>query len=804
MNNNPVQVVLQTNQYMKRPEAGGGGGAKDFFEGRNAEFKRHKSKLLREVEAVQAKLNDPQFGTVGFVKVKLQSAALAKSHRPMAAIFKPSEFPLVGTGSLGELYFEVSRDALDHAKRVINRAEEEVTRRNGQGELAASSARSEVGAIDTVSVPAASEKRGFTLDQAVTYFKKFPTGRYLAIELFVDESELGGDEARRNTLAALRRFRQQLQEAASELKVWASGKEWKSVHITLIHFPAQVVNSSALTSYLERVLLFLDRSSLVRRYSLGPTIARATTGAGVASSAALRVPWPLPVPDPEGSYPIVGLVDSGVTKQGAVAAWCAGSIDFMAQPDAEREHGSFIAGLLVNGGALNPNQPMEKLPCQYFDFDLHTDDDTVFQLNYENGFVDLMRQLDIQLADKPPGMRVINMSLNPVELTNPSGYSYAAALLDELSDRHDVIFVVSAGNLDTLLERDQWPSDPLPALQQIASYPHLGQDRVYVPGETARNLTVGALELIDDKGTTRPARYTRRGPATSAGVKPDFGHIGGCQVSGNPLVSVDVDGCSRREWQGTSFAAPLVAKTLALLDHAIEGPQPRELLLGLMYHFARMPQHLSSKALAGVAKDFAGFGIPALHQEMLATDDHAITLLFADKLMPGMELSFDFSWPAALVSEGESRGEVSLTVVCTPPLDRKFGAEFARVNLDAYLRQETINDEGEIKFKGRLTAEHPGIQEKNLIAHGAKWWPVKHYSRTFKRLSGTSNWRLVVDALTRAGTPFPDQGVSFAAVLTIADPKRTAPVFTSMRQALLSRGVQLRNVQTRQRARAAR
>lgn len=800
MANNPVQVVLQTDQYMKRPESGGGGGTKDFFEGRDADFKRHKSKLLREVEAVQAKLDDPQSGTVGFVKVKLQSAALAKSHRPMDAIFKPSEFPLVGTGSLGELYFEVSRDALDHAKKVISRAEEQVTKRNSRGELAASSARSEVGAIDTVSVPAVSEKRLFTSEQAIGYFKRFPTGRYLAIELFVDESELSGEEARRGTLAALRRFRQQLQEVAADLKVWATGREWKSVHITVIHFPAQVVNSETLTQSLERVLKFLDRSALVRRYSLGPVIARAATGPSTASSATSA----MPTPDPDVDYPIVGLVDGGVTKQGPVAAWSAGSIDFMGQPDAYREHGSFIAGLLVNGGALNPRQPLEVLPCRYFDFDLYTDDDTVFQLNYENGFVDLMRQLDIQLADKPEGLRVINMSLNPMELTDPSGYSYAAALLDELSDRHDVIFVVSAGNLGTLIERDRWPSDPLPALQQIASYPHLGQDRVYVPGETARNLTVGALELVDAKGTTRPARYSRRGPATSAGVKPDFGHIGGCLTSGSPLASVDVDGHSRREWHGTSFAAPSVAKTLALLDHAIEGHQPRELLLGLMYHFAKMPKHLSSKELAGVAKDFAGFGIPAQHQEMLATDDHAITLLFADKLLPGMELSFDFSWPEALVSDGESRGEVSLTIVCTPPLDRKFGAEFARVNLDAYLRQETINEDGEIKYTGRLKADHPGLQEKNLIAHGAKWWPVKHYSRTFKRLAGTSSWRLVVDALTRAGTPYPADGVNFAAVLTIADPKRTAPVFTSMRQALLTRGVQLRNVQTKQRARAAR
>ena len=97
MANNPVQVVLHTDQYMKRPEGGGRGGSTDFFEGKDADFRKHKSKLLREVEAVRTALGSPQAGAVGFVKVRLQAAALAKSHRPMDVIFKPNEFPLVGT-----------------------------------------------------------------------------------------------------------------------------------------------------------------------------------------------------------------------------------------------------------------------------------------------------------------------------------------------------------------------------------------------------------------------------------------------------------------------------------------------------------------------------------------------------------------------------------------------------------------------------------------------------------------------------------------------------------------------------------
>lgn len=784
---------------MKRPEGGGGGGSKDFFSDRNEEFKRHKSKLLKEVEAARAKLSEhPQTGSVGFVKVQLQSAALAKSHRPMDAIFKPSIFPLVGSGDLGELYFEVTNDALSHAANVIGEAEEAVTKRNHKDELIPSAARSEVGAIERITVPSLNEKRTFTLEEAIDYFRLHPMGRYLVVELFVDESELTENTRRRNTLAALKRFRQQLQKTASDLHIWDTGSQWKTVHITVINFPSKIVNSDNLTESLHGLLGFLDRSTFVRRYSLGPIIARAATSIATTANSPANILPPLP----NQNYPIIGIIDGGVTKKGNISKWCVGRLDFMDVPDEEREHGTFIAGLLVNGSAFNPGQPLEIESCKYFDFDIYSENEIQYKSNFKNGFIDMMRQLDVELKNKPPGLRIINMSLNPVELTQVSGYSYAAAMLDEISDKHDVIFVISAGNLKDIELRERWPTDALPALQQLASYRYQGADRLFVPGETARNLTVGALELMDADGSTRPARYSRRGPATSAGVKPDFGHIGGCQVTGNPLISLNTDGVTRRQGQGTSFAAPSVAKTLALLEGAIQGHQPRELLLGLMYHFAQLPKHINSKQLSSVAKDFVGFGMPATHKEMLSTDDHSITMLFADTLPPGKELSFDFSWPDALMKDGAIRGEAFLTVVCTPPLDRKFGAEFARVNIDAYLRQETINEDGEIKYKGRLTTENTGAQEKHMISHGAKWWPVKHYTRKFSRLKGTSNWRLVVDALTRAGTVFPEKGVNFAVLLTIADPKGTAPVFTSMRQALLNRGTKLRNVQTQVRAQA--
>ncbi|MEA9427284.1 S8 family peptidase [Aeromonas caviae] len=804
MANNPVQVVLQTDQYMKLPEGGGGGGAKDFYEDRDEEFKRHKQQLLKQVESIRTVLSRTGSRQVGYVKVRLQSNALAKSHRPVDALFKPKSLPLVGSGALGELYFEVTPDTLESVAVAISSAEDKVTKRDKQDKLKASSARSETGAIEEIALPSQQDKRMFSLDGAAEHFKKWPGARYFTVELFVDEASLRDDDRKRSAaLIELRKFRRELEGLSRHLRIWSSGDEWRDLHITTVQIPTSVVRSPRFSETLKTVVEFLDNSPLVRHYALGAVMTRGQQSMRAITTTSLASKAALPQPQPGVLYPVVGIVDAGISRDKAISSWCTGSLDYMREPDVDRDHGTFIAGLLVNGAALNPNQHIEQDPCKFFDYDLFTEDDEKFEDNFQQGFIDMMRQLDDELSQfKPEGMRVINLSLNPESMTDPNGYSPYAAILDEIADKHDVIFVISAGNLDSVKARNRWPDGATPALQQLATYRQIGTDRIYVPGETARNVTVGALEPIDNNGKTRPARYSRRGPATSAGIKPDFAHVGGCMASNHPLHSLNHSGLLVPD-EGTSFAAPLVAKTLALLNHRIDGRQPRDVLMALMYHFAKMPALLDDKLLNDVSKDFAGFGIPASVDDMLATDDTSITLVFQDILPDRRELSFDFEWPSVLVDNGATRGTVDLTIVYSPPFDRRHQAEFARVNLDAYLRQETINKKTQkLSYTGRLKPEHAGVHEKNLIAHGAKWWPVKRYSRTFTRLEGTSNWRLVVDSLTRAGADYPGSGVSFAVILTISDPDKKAGVFASARRALLNRGVNLRDVRTQARARA--
>jgi hypothetical protein len=324
-------------------------------------------------------------------------------------------------------------------------------------------------------------------------------------------------------------------------------------------------------------------------------------------------------------------------------------------------------------------------------------------------------------------------------------------------------------------------------------------DTIKKPAESYRNLSVSAVNPPNLKDIVPYAlsSYSCRGPGIRIGLKPDLAHIGGAgpNLNGHGLFSIDktgkiVAGC------GTSYAAPNVSKTIACIDHSIEGDVSRESLMALAIHHATLPDILKDKKLKDIAKDLVGFGIPTSSQHILDGSENSITLVFANRIYQGRKMSFDFLWPSSLfdASTGKCFGHARLTVVSTPPFDHRYGAEFVRVNIDGHLRQQ--QDDGH--YLGRLEPlflpeSRSGIlYEKNQIAHSFKWSPIKVFEKTFPRGVGpSSDWKLEVEYLARDGEVLPVLGVPFTALLTISDPKKQKPIFNDMRQSLQAKGVQI-------------
>lgn len=799
MPHNPIQVVLNTSHFIVRPEQPPGGSVKDFFANRDADFAIHKERLLAEVGQIrQHILRQPELG-LEYAHVILQSEAWAKSRRPVDKVLPVDHVPVIGGGRLGDLLVELTVENLPLIERAIGQAEETVVHglnRKGEEVPKPSRQRSEVGAIQTIRAHHQSDRRAFSAEEAVRWLDDPRTGGLYLVETFVDVHEgtstRGG---RMRARAAIRRFSNDLVHIDMPIERIEPPPRWRGHRLMFLRLNAAAgMSRETRVTLHQRFLEFLDAQPVVRRILLPPLIESGHVSSGTAG-AVVEVASPIATAD----YPIVGIIDTGVAPIPGLDSWCAGRTDYVGSTGQDRSHGTFIAGLTAAASQMNAHALYGELPCKFFDLALYPTEGNAFKAFYPRGFLDFLEQLAIELsAAKAAGVRVFNMSLSLERQVTDDSYGIFAAFIDEITDGEDILMVLPSGNLAGGFFRSEWPEAPNEALQMLAEYRYAGQDRILQPAESVRAIVTGALNPPDCQSAPLcPASYTRRGPSAALGTKPDVAHIGGRGVAQHQLFSLDSAG-RRVEGCGTSYASPLIAKILANLNGQIEGAVARETLIGLMTHHAAPPERLRAKELTRVARDFVGFGMPPSSASMLETDDDSITLLFEGALEANRELDFPFSWPASLVnSKGQCRGRVRLTLVYRPPIDRGFDAEFVRINLDAYLRQEKVDiTTGQVSWEGRLRSETDRRYERELIEHGQKWWPVKQYERTLQRVGASSQWKLVVDGLARSGTTFSAGGVLFSVLLTIEDPQRGANIFREMRQGLLAGGTQIADVRT--------
>ncbi len=796
MSNNPLQIVLNTKDYQQIPFRTGGGGVKDFFQGRDEQFAEHRSRLLMVIDQIGSRINRPGGPALEYVHVVLNEKAWAKTKRPTEKVFPSTKIPLVGGSNLGEMIFELEPETLEVVRGSVSAAEIEVQlvpdKKTNELKPNPSRARSEVGAIESIHVHHAADRRNFSAQDAVEWLANPRTGGMYLVECFIDPRSSTTEAERRSRARAITAFntlKVQLEQSKLPITIKDTEDQWQSIRFLFVR-----VNSDDVLIH-ENLLRFLDEYTIVRRVSLPPVLEIEQTISHSEEGAAM-----LPSPNEPSNYPVLGIVDTGVVSHLPLEPWCAGRTDLLEGMIQDRSHGTFIAGLSVAAQELNSHAVFGEVPCKFFDLGLHPMLEDVYEDYYPFGFMDFLEQLNVEIpAAKDAGVRIFNMSLSVQQQVADDDYGEYATLIDEIADRHNVVFVLPTGNLSGPICRPVWPDEPSQVAQMLAGYRHAGQDRLFQPAESVRSISVGALEVPDSENRFRPSVYTRRGPSIALGVKPDVAHVGGRDGHKPDLASINtagqtVYGC------GTSYAAPFVAKTMAVLDHLIEGDVERETLSGLLIHHATMPAPLQDPQAEKYAVDFVGHGMPSQALEMLTTSDHSITLAFIGNLEASHELEFPFTWPASMVSQhGSCRGRARLTLTYRAPTNRQFGAEYVRVNMNAYLRQEYINKStGSTSWKGRLKSEGK-IYERHLIENGHKWWPIKRFNKTFPRgVGNSSQWVLVVDSLSRTNTVFPESGIPFSAILTIEDPNEKEPIFNELRQTLLSSGAQISDIRTAQ------
>ncbi len=814
MNNCPIQVVTNASEYVEAEVKHPGGNHKDYYSGRDDVFRTHKAHLSEQLDLFSNAQQENPYTKIAYAKVVLETKAIAKSNHPTEKLITAAnECKVVGGGKRGEMLVRFSPSSAEKIKTAVARAEDETrwvtNERTGKVEAKPSPWRSEVGAIKELKAIDATDRCPFSAGDVVRSFGE-NGGGYLYVELFetprtTDLLE-GNDveEARkmfRSFVAGLREiegvraFHSSLRTARRSYVVYMTTKNQSIVRLNDDIVSSGVENEevSRRVSDYEKLLSFVANHPVVKKVSMAPMVQNVTSPSFLFDGTQEAQ---IPPPANLENMPLIGVADSGISE--ALQDWVAARVDNINPKYKDEKHGTFIAGLYITGKKLNPDIIKERDGNRLVDICVmprKTDAELVYPRGMEDFLINL--RSSVMEAVEETGVRIIGLSLNINETRQAFEYSPFAQELDDIAETCNVVFVVSAGNLK------DWHCDWThgDADSNIAEFTSRTDDIVYAPAESVRNLSVGALNPHNDLGL---AKYTCIGKGLATATKPDLVHVGGFGDErdgiGHGLFSISPDG-KILTWCGTSFSAPMVAKTLAALDYQIEGVTARETLMALVIHSGIIPPSFCDKKYKDYLKDWIGFGMPTDSESILNGDEHKISLVFHHALWKGQMYSFKFGWPQSLIKNGKCLGRVKLTVVSSPQLDDSFGEEFIREDLQVSLVQ--VDADGN-RSSSRLVPIYNskkrklGIEEEELRESYYKWHPVKVYEKEFTRgvPVDAGTWCLEARYRDRENVSQTDVGLVFTMILTIEDMKGEEPVYNDLRQSLLAAGVQISDIQT--------
>lgn len=751
----PIKVVIPHDTDFVAPTPGG-----SDFEPIDPVTPEVRASLSAQVRQVQAALEEAfaDWDLPGVAKVKLKDQALAKTKRP-SEIINGATCPVIGCNQLGELYVSVTPDGLRALERELTSNE---------------------------------TKRGTAHISTIERIDPCRPEDGVETGLF--------EKSDRNTNQRLRcrLYRHQDQAINEEIdrRFLEHAKTCGVTEVTPLRY-AEGIKIFALEGVTEVNNREFSKFIGLQKLDEFPAYRVVRTASIVHGPMTTNR---FPPPDPNRDYPVVGIIDSGTDPTNVeLQKWVLARQDWVLPADQDNGHGTFVAGLLANARALNHNDPLfPDAPCKIVDV-------VAFDKAGEATEDQLLIMIDDAL-DTWPDVRVWNLSIGGRgTVCKDHEFSEFAAALDQRMEEYDVLFVIAAGNYASPPYRN-WP--PQAGLRDV--------DRISPPADSIRGLTVGSVAHKDTPNTVvqvgHPSPFTRRGPGAAYAMKPEVSFPGGnCDRSGDYLqtgvLSVYGNG-SIAENIGTSFATPLASAVAAHVFQELEvsGEIPSPALVkGLMVHSAFVKNPIAEP------DDVRYYGLKDTFdpKQIVQCSQSSATIIISATVNPKSDFGKrPFPLPPCLETPSGLLGEIFMTLIYNPPLDRKFGIEYCRCNVKATLGSVTPSPTPGAKPKYSREV-HPAPEkkapsgfDKDMVEHGYKWSPLKLYHRAFQRGPTGKQWRLTLDALNRA--EFAGEHLDVIILITIRSPLSGALVYDEMVQEMNRLGwgaqdLRLRSAPPRQR-----
>ncbi len=341
--------------------------------------------------------------------------------------------------------------------------------------------------------------------------------------------------------------------------------------------------------------------------------------------------------------------------------------------------------------------------------------------------------------------RLFNLSVNASRPCKTVHMSEWATSIDQLSHEKNVLFIVSAGNINSSNVAINNPGIS-EHLQQGRNYPQYllqSASRIANPGQSCFALTVGSVspdKFEDDLKESfaekdGPAALTRTGPGLWRMIKPDVVEYGGDYVrekNANPLISVEplsssevirttFDGTNAIGFDiGTSFAAPKVAHIAASILKEIPTAS-NNLIRTLVAQGARMPENIFRSPNVNNVRMF-GYGI-ASRKRSTENSSRRITLTAESNISARAAEIYTIKIPEDLRRVGDEFDilvETSMAFTAIPRRTRRRTRSYLSTWVDWYSSKfdETYN-----QFKSRMTklASEEEFEEGDEDAKNIQW-----------------------------------------------------------------------------------
>lgn len=441
------------------------------------------------------------------------------------------------------------------------------------------------------------------------------------------------------------------------------------------------------------------------------------------------------IPDPVNE-PTIGVIDTLFDESVYFSKWVENhdylnEIEMSLARNSEREHGTEVTSIIVDGPRLNPwlDDGCGRFKVRHFG--VCDDKISVSQL---------VRKIK-EIVFQNPDIHVWNLSLGTEDEVSKNFISYDAAVIDELTSQRNVIFVISGTN-DNRSVKD-------------------GTLRVGSPADSLNSIVVNSVR---HNGT--PATYSRKGNVLSFFNKPDVSYYGG-DYDERIIVYSPVRG--EIEEFGTSFAAPWISRKLCYLIDIMG--LSREVAKALIIDAAAGWEYKTS---AYKVKDLIGYGIvPVSINDVLRTPNDEIRFV-----VYGTSESYktvNYTIPVPKDEENNYPYVARATMCYFPKCSRSQGVDYTSRELS--LKFGRVKPDGSIEDINDNVQDDIGahVDERASRREFRKWENTKFISKTLKKNRPLKSyderlWGISVVSKERLSTRV--QGsLNFAAIVTLKEIK---------------------------------